>query len=105
MSLPINHHYLPVFFLSQWCNAVGKVVRYYRPCKAVVASPIAPENTGYEPGLYTLFGYPPDKAQAIETEFMGPHVDGPASKALKILIAPDFSGMTDEMRVDWTRFL
>jgi hypothetical protein len=105
MSHPINHHYLPVFYLRQWRNANGKVIRYHRPYKDVVASPIAPNNTGYEPGLYTLHGYPPERAQAIETEFMGPHVDEPASRALKILVARDFSGMTDEMRVAWTRFL
>jgi hypothetical protein len=105
VSHPINHHYLPVFYLRQWCNANGKVVRYHRPHKAVVTSPIAPDNTGYEPRLYTLLGYPPEKAQAIETEFMGPHVDEPASRALKILIACDGSRMTEEVRVWWTRFL
>lgn len=105
MSHPINHHHLPVFYLRQWCNSNGRVVHYHRPYKDVVASPIAPDNTGYERDLYTLRGYPPEKAQAIETDVMGPHVDEPASRALKILIARDFSGMTDEMREGWTRFL
>lgn len=71
VSHPINHHYLPVFYLRQWCDANGKVVHYYRPYKDIVASPIAPDNTGYEPRLYTLHGYPPEEAQVIETEFMG----------------------------------
>jgi hypothetical protein len=105
MSHPINHHYLPVFYLRRWCNANGKVVRYYRPYEDVVASPIAPDNTGYEPGLYTLLGYPPDKAQMIETEFMGPYVDQPASRALKILLDRDGSRMTEEVWEWWTRFL
>src|SRR5216684_538728 len=105
MSQPVNHHYLPVFYLRQWCNADGKVVRYYRPHKDVVASPIAPDNTGYEPFLYTLPGNPPGKEQVIETEFMGPAVDEPASRALKVLIERDREKMTAEMRVAWTRFL
>jgi hypothetical protein len=105
VSHPINHHYLPVFYLRQWCDANGKVVRCYRPYKDVVASPIAPDNTGYEPRLYTLHGYPPEEAQVIETEFMGPHVDEPASRALKILLSREGSSMTEEMRVEWTRFL
>jgi Protein of unknown function (DUF4238) len=105
MSNPINHHYLPVFYLRQWSNTNGKVVRYHRPYKDVVTSPITPDNTGYEPGLYTLLGYPPEDAQAIETVFMGPRVDEPASRALKILISHDCSGMADEMREWWTRFL
>jgi hypothetical protein len=62
MSHPINHHYLPVFYLRQWRNANGKVIRYHRPYKDVVASPIAPNNTGYEPGLYTLHGLPARKS-------------------------------------------
>ena len=95
MSNPINHHYLPVFYLRQWCSANRKVVRNHRPYKDVVASPIAPDKTGYEPFLYTLLGYPPGKEQVIETEFMGPHVDEPASRAWKILIARDRSTMTD----------
>src|SRR5215469_10644935 len=105
MSHPIDHHFLPVFYLCRWCNAKCKVIRYYRPYKDVVASPIAPRNTGYEPGLYTLFGYPPEQAQMIETEFMGPHIDTPASSALKILLARDSSRMTEDVRVSWTRFL
>jgi hypothetical protein len=31
MSEPIRHHYVPVFYLRQWCDATGKIIRYYRP--------------------------------------------------------------------------
>lgn len=105
MSEPTNHHYLPVFYLSQWCNAAGEVVRYYRPYRQVVASPITPENTGYEPFLYSLDGYAPEYRQAVEKNFMAPRVDGPASDALKILLARKGPNLSDETRTDWTRFL
>ncbi len=105
MSEPIDHHYLPVFYLCQWCDARGKVVRYYRPHKTVVASPITPKYTGYEPYLYSLPGNPPGKEQAIETDFMARAVDEPASKALPILIERNQSAMTEEMRRAWVRFL
>ena len=105
MSEPINHHYLPVFYLRQWCNAAGKVVRYYRPHRAVVASPITPENTGYEPALYSLDGYPSEHRQAIEKQFFGPIIDEPASRTLAVLLERKPEKLTPEHRIAWTRFL
>jgi Protein of unknown function (DUF4238) len=72
MNEPIDHHYIPVFYLNQWCDQAGKVVRYYRPHKEVIASPITPKSTGYEPQLYALDGYPDDQKQWIEKHYMGP---------------------------------
>src|SRR6266446_5044208 len=37
VNQPIDHHYLPVFYLKQWCGGGGKVVRYYVPIGAVVS--------------------------------------------------------------------
>ena len=105
MNEPINHHYLPVFYLRQWCNADGKIVRYYRPHLDVVASPITPEQTAYEPHLYALDGLPSDQRQLIEKHYMAPVVDEPASRALQILIARNTPHPTIETRTDWTRFL
>jgi hypothetical protein len=105
MSEPINHHYLPVFYLRQWRNSAGKVVRYYRPHRGVVASPIIPENTGYERSLYSLDGYPPEHRQAIEKQFFGPIVDEPASRALEVLLERKPEKLTPEHRIAWTRFL
>jgi hypothetical protein len=103
MSEPGNHHYLPVFYLNGWCDAAGKVVRYYRPHTKVLASPIAPRNTGYEPQLYALDGFPNAQKQWIEKHFMTPVVDYPASKALDRLVTGQV--LTSEMRADWVRFL
>src|SRR5262249_23512187 len=102
---PIDQHYIPVFYLNQWCDPAGKVVRYYRPRKEVIASPITPKSTGYEPQLYALDGYPDDQKQWIEKHYMGPVVDEPASKALRILLARKNSDLTPETRTDWVRFL
>jgi len=79
MNEPINHHYLPVFYLKQWCGDDGKVVRYYRPYREVVPSTVIPDNTGYEPNLYTLEGFPTDLRASIETHYMGPEIDQPRS--------------------------
>jgi hypothetical protein len=105
MTEPIDHHYIPVFYLSQWCDPTGKVVRYYRPRKEVIASPITPKSTGYETQLYTLNGYPDEQKQWIEKHYMGPVVDEPASKALRILLAHNNLNLPLETRTDWVRFL
>jgi len=100
-----NHHYLPVFYLSQWAGTDGKVVRYYRPHREVVASRITPKRTGYEPGLYGLDGYAPSLNNVIEKEFMALVVDDPAAHALRVLIERDQSKLTPELREAWTRFV
>jgi hypothetical protein len=89
----------------QWCNADGKIVRYYRPHLKVVASPITPEKTGYEPHLYSLDGLPSDQRQQIEKHYMAPVVDDPASRALQILMARNTSNTSARLRTDWVRFL
>jgi hypothetical protein len=105
MNEPVNHHYLPVFYLHQWCGAGGKLVRYYRPRDKVVASPVTPDNTGYEPHLYALEGYPAAQRQWIETSYMAPKVDDPAARALQVLLAHNTPNLSAETRTDWTRFL
>lgn len=105
MSEPDKHHYLPVFYLNRWARHDGKVTRYYRPYRDVVAAPISPKNTGYERGLYRLDGYAPEVQNDIEKKFMAPVVDDPAARALEVLIARDQSKLTPELRQAWTRFV
>ena len=104
MNEPINHHYLPVFYLKQWCGDDSKVVRYYRPRREVVFKPITPENTGYEPHLYRFEGFPPGLRALIETDYMGPKIDEQASKVLSLLLGQKLPA-TDLMRRAWARFL
>lgn len=105
MNQPIDHHYLPVFYLKQWCGDDGKVVRYYRPFRPVVASTVTPENTGYEPNLNTLEGFPTELRYSIETHYMGPVIDSPAANALALLLAGGLPTMGDAMKRAWARFL
>ena len=105
MSEPNKHHYLPVFYLTQWAGSDGKLIRYYRPHRDVVGSRIAPANTGYEHGLYRLEGYQPEFINAVEKEYMAKVVDEPASRALKVIVEGDYSKMTPELQVAWTRFV
>jgi len=105
VNQPIDHHYLPVFYLKQWCGGGGKVVRYYRPYRDVVASKVIPKNTAYEPNLNTLDGFPIELRASIETHYMGPVIDAPASDALAQLLAGGLRTMSDAKKRVWARFL
>jgi uncharacterized protein DUF4238 len=106
MSDPEKHHYLPVFYLKQWAVLDGRVIRYYRPNSEVVAHPIAPKNTGYEQGLYSLGGYNPEQRNIIEKNFMAQQVDDPAAAPLRIFLGRrPVSELTVSMKQAWTRFL
>jgi hypothetical protein len=106
MSNPEKHHYLPVFYLKQWAALDGRVIRYYRPNREVVAHPIAPKHTGYVEGLYSLEGYNLDQRNVIEKTFMAPHVDDPAVTPLRhFLERRPASELSLPMKQAWTRFL
>ena len=106
MSDPERHHYLPVFYLKHWAALDGRVIRYHRPHREVVAHPIAPKNTGYEEGLYSLDGYKREQRNAIEKNFMAPAVDDPAAAPLRIFLERrSVPELTLSMKQAWTRFL
>lgn len=102
---PIDHHYLPIFYLDRWQGPEGNVVRYYRPRDKVIAAGISPRGTAFEPRLYTLEGFPEEMQQAIEREYMAQVVDNYAAEALEILITRNRAAMTIKAREAWTRFL
>ena len=54
MSVPIDHHYLPEFYLRRWTRA-GKLYRYVRPIKnaRIHQKKVSPAAVGYEPHLYS----------------------------------------------------
>ena len=99
MNEPISHHYLPVFYLRQWTRGDGRLLRYYRPNREVIASPISPKRTGFEDGLYTLEGA--NNAQLIETEFF---VDNDAAPVLELLLTTGPGSLDNSKRRSWTLF-
>jgi hypothetical protein len=100
---PVSHHHTPVFHISSWA-VDHRVMRYYRPRGPVVASPIAPKNTGYEDYLYTIHGGAPEQQQWLETYFFKP-VDTRAAIAHQLMLAGKVNRLTNEQRVDWARFM
>jgi hypothetical protein len=102
MSEPKRHHYLPVFYLSQWAGSDGRVVRYHRPNGPTVFSRLSPDHTGFEEGLYALDGAA--NAQMIETAFFSP-IDNAAAPILGRLIARGPADLSGEQRILWARFV
>lgn len=106
MNEPIKHHYLPVFYLSRWAGTEGKVCRFSKPVdNEVKAKMLVPKGTGFEERLYETRGLPPEKAQAMEKDFMA-RIDSGAAVALSLLergIAE--ADWTSEHRSSWSRFL
>lgn len=100
---PINHHYLPIFYQDGWATS-GRVIRYYRPHEAVVASPTGVKYTGCEEYLYSMHGLPSGTNQALETQFFSP-IDSMAATSLQKLLAGGLNQMTNDDRVNWTRFM
>ncbi|HKU54047.1 MAG TPA: DUF4238 domain-containing protein [Rhizomicrobium sp.] len=100
---PINHHYLPIFYQQGWATD-GRVVRYYRPFDVVVASPTGMKYTGCEEYLYSMDGLPSGRSQALETQFFKP-IDSMAATALQKMLAGGLNQMTNDDRVNWTRFM
>jgi hypothetical protein len=107
MDEPLDHHYLPVFYLSRWVGEDdGRICRFQRmPTGVVKAKRVVPKGTGYEPRLYETRGLPPDKAQTMEKDFMA-KLDNLAAQALVLLEQglPE-QAWTSGPRSAWSRFI
>ena len=104
MSIPLDHHFVPAFYLRQWCNSGGKVIEYSIKNKKLVSKLVGPEATGYETALYAFPELPPEQAQHIEQRFFD-YADRVAAEALRIqLTSPKISWMP-EHRSAWSRFV
>lgn len=102
---PKNHHYIPQFYLSNWCGADGRVVYYRRVPNGVVENRIAPKSTGYEDSLYTLAHLHESVRQAVETEVTA-DVDNRAASALQKMVARKSTDtLTPNERLAWAQFI
>jgi len=69
MSEPIDHHFVPVFYLNRWAGPDGKIAVYAEKGSRVVVSRLRPRSTGFEPELYSLSAVDDSKRQTIEKDF------------------------------------
>ena len=105
MSIPLKHHYLPVFYLNRWTGADGRLCQFSRPHKNIVAHRKHPAQTGYVERLYELPGLPSENAQRIEQGFMQ-SLDSLAADALAMLEKDDPTITRESKpRSAWSRFI
>jgi hypothetical protein len=100
-----KHHYIPVFYLKQWADANGRLLKFTRPYGDMVKhEPTSPKKTGYERGLYRVPGVPEHLAEIIEQKFMK-KMDDLASEVLRQFIANVQQGWTLAKKEAWSRFI
>lgn len=105
MSVPIKHHYSPVFYLTRWTGEDGRLCQYSRPHERVVANRRYPSQTGFRERLYEMPDQPPEIAQQVESRFMQP-LDTLAAETLGALEAGDPVMTRDpRLRSAWSRFI
>jgi hypothetical protein len=99
-----KNHYLPVFYLKQWCSPRdGRLCEYSRPHEKVKPRRTYPSGTAYERGLYTFDNLPPLISDFLEQQFLL-RADDRAHLALRGLIAGSVDFDT-ETRSAWSRFI
>jgi hypothetical protein len=104
MSIPRNHHYVPVFYLKQWTGADRRLCEYKSLRGRILTRRTFPAGTGYEKDLYRVEGLPDALAQAVESKFMH-MVDTDAKHALEKIVSGDNTPWDARMRSAWTRFI
>ncbi len=98
---------MPQFYLRQWTQPDGRIVRYHRvPTGKICQGFVTPRGTGFEPDLYaTPRGTPWEQhdPNIIETKLMS-RIDNDAAPVLEKLIggATEFA---EQEKTAWSRFL
>lgn len=105
MSVPKNHHYLPVFFMQRWASDDGRVTEFRRPYRDLAIKKKYPAATGYMVELYANRNKAdPIERQALELIFMQ-KVDDQAANALAFLEEHGKKPNEPELTSAWSRFL
>lgn len=96
MNNPVNHHYLPVFYMSRWTSTDKQVCRFSRPDGLnVIARRKFPRKFAYEEHLYG----PLELSQLKQLDDQG-------AKALQFLEAsPSVFDMPTKLRKAWAKLL
>jgi len=104
-----RNHYLPQFYLRQFCDRSGRVFRTFRGTDdALHEKRFVPKATGYERHLYSLVDagllFPAKQPDQIEREVFGP-IDDRGSVALDRLLHSAPSQLTGDEKGHWAAFV
>lgn len=97
-----RHHYIPCFYLRRWATD-GFIREFSRRDGMVRSRAASPKSTGYQRGLNTIPGLPPELNDQIEKRFFKV-ADQTAADALDILES-GLNTFSPRERSGWSRFL
>ena len=104
MGKPIDHHYIPRFFLRPWCGTDGKLTCFSMKHERLCVDRYTPAQVAKQAYLYSLQGVSAEQAQVIETDILSP-IDDAAAPIHKILLNDTTLNLTNKQREEWGRFL
>lgn len=104
MNEPKRHHFLPVFYLKNWCNEEsGKLVEFSTPfMNEIKPRRVHPKGTGYIDKLYAVEGISGELSYAVEKNFLSP-VDNKAATACQALLSG--GPVHPQYRRAWAHFI
>lgn len=102
-----QHHYVPRFLLEHWHSYPdGKLTQFRWAHGRMAAKRFAAKSVAKMEHLYSLQRTNTNPDVKIERDFLGPHVDDPASRAHKTILQHGIRSLiTDSDRSAWSRFL
>lgn len=105
-SIPVDHHYLPRFYLSRWIDpGIDAVWEYSRPRDRVVVRRRSTKATGKQERLYSLAGeVDPKLREQVELRLMSP-LDNVAAAALQHIESTKQRPDDNALRDGWARFV
>jgi len=101
-----EHHFVPAFLLREWQTGDDDKLTSFRWARGTVvanrykAKAVAKQRHLYATGIGE--GRPDNR---LEREFMGPMVDEPAAAAHQVMMDDGIEALTEQHRLDWSRFL
>jgi hypothetical protein len=105
MSVPRDHHFLPVFYLKQWASYTdGKLLEYTIKHGKLISKRVGPRGTGFETDLYSFPELPNQAAQYLESVVLQ-DFDNKASSALQQHLRMSSDPWDAEIRSAWSRFV
>jgi len=104
MGLPIDHHFIPRFFLRPWRGDGGRLTCFSIKNGHLCIDRYTPTQVAKQAYLYSLYGVSPEQAQVIETDILRP-IDDAAAPIHKLFVDNTAPKLTDKQREDWGRFV
>ena len=98
-----KHHYIPVFYSSEWAGPDGRVCEFSRPYDAVKPKRVHPDGTGYLRGLYTYHAMIPASPNSLSQFFQ--ITDNGAARVLRMFKSGQQIAWTTDTRSAWSRFI